>query len=87
MQLSIRALTAEDRDSAIAVINVAARWYREFLPPEDVHDPEMTSETWDAETRRMTWFGAFASGRLVGVMGLRNTLRLDRGWAGLPGGP
>ncbi|OFX16226.1 MAG: hypothetical protein A2V59_04750 [Armatimonadetes bacterium RBG_19FT_COMBO_69_19] len=70
MDLSIRALGPEDRDPAVAVINVAARWYREFLPAEDLHDPEMTPEVWDAEAKRMTWFGAMASGTLVGVMGL-----------------
>jgi GNAT superfamily N-acetyltransferase len=30
----------------------------------------MTPELWDAEAQRMVWFGAFASGTLVGVMGL-----------------
>jgi GNAT superfamily N-acetyltransferase len=66
----IRALTAADRDAALAVINTAAGWYREFLPPEDFHDPEMTPEAWQAEARRLTWYGAFVEGPLVGVMGL-----------------
>ena len=66
----IRPLTADDREHAVSLINSAARWYREFLPPEELKDPEMTAEEWEAEARRMTWYGAFAGGRLVGVMGL-----------------
>lgn len=66
----IRPLTLADRDAAVAVINTAARWYREFLPPEELHDPEMTPAQWEAEARRMTWYGAFVEGALVGVIGL-----------------
>ena len=68
----IRSLSHADRDAALAVINIAARWYQEFLPPEDFHDPEMTPDQWEAEARRMTWYGAFAEGALVGVMGLES---------------
>jgi GNAT superfamily N-acetyltransferase len=70
MDLIIRSLTPADREPAIGLINSAARWYREFLPSGEVREPEMTIEEWDAETRRMTWYGAFAAGQLVGVMGL-----------------
>ena len=66
----IRALTAADRDAALAVINAAARWYRDFLPPEEFHDPEMTPAQWEAEAQRMAWYGAFVEGALVGVTGL-----------------
>jgi GNAT superfamily N-acetyltransferase len=66
----IRALAAADRDAALAVINTAARWYREFLPAGELHDPEMTPAQWEAEAQRMTWHGAFMEGALVGVMGL-----------------
>lgn len=72
MQPTIRALTPADRDAAVAVINVAAQWYREFLPPAEWHDPEMTSAQWEAEARRMTWYGAFVHDILVGVMGLEH---------------
>ena len=68
--LTMRPLTLADLDAALAVINAAARWYREFLPPEEFHDPEMTEAQWEAEARRMTWYGAFVEGTLVGVMGL-----------------
>lgn len=51
------------------VINTAARWYREFLPPEELHDPEMDEAAWEAEARRMTWWGASVGPTLVGVMG------------------
>jgi len=70
MEPVIRALTPADRAAALAVINEAARWYREFLPVEEYHEPEMTAETFDGEARRLSWYGAFAAGRLTGVMGL-----------------
>jgi GNAT superfamily N-acetyltransferase len=71
-QLRFRALGPADRADALAVINRAALWYREFLPPEEIHDPEMTPRQWDAEGARMTWYGAFQDGALVGVMGLES---------------
>ena len=70
MSLLIRPLTQADRHAALAVINTAARWYHEFLPPEEFHDPEMTPAQWEAEAKRMTWYGAFVDGTLRGVMGL-----------------
>jgi GNAT superfamily N-acetyltransferase len=66
----IRILKAADRDQALSVINEAARWYREFLPAEEFRDPEMTPAQWDAEAQRLTWYGAFVEGALVGIMGL-----------------
>ena len=69
-QLSIRALTARNGDAAVAVINTAAEWYREFLGTDEIHEPEMTFDEWLAEARRMTWYGAFEGDDLVGVMGL-----------------
>ena len=69
-QLRIRALAPGDRDAAVAVINTAARWYRDFLPAADVHDPEMTSEQWEAEARRLAWYGVFDGTVLVAVGGL-----------------
>jgi GNAT superfamily N-acetyltransferase len=67
---TVRPLEAADREAALGVINEAARWYREFLRPEEYHEPEMTPQAWDAEARRLTWYGAFVAGALVGVMGL-----------------
>jgi GNAT superfamily N-acetyltransferase len=68
--MMIRALGPGDRDAAVSVINTAARWYREFLPVSEYHDPEMTPAGWDDESRRLRWYGAFVGGALVGVMGL-----------------
>ncbi len=68
--IKIRLLTENDREAALAVINTAARWYREFLPTEEYHDPEMTPEDWAAEAQRLSWYGAFGPDRLLGVMGL-----------------
>jgi GNAT superfamily N-acetyltransferase len=72
-QVTIRALTVADRDPALDVVNAAACWYRDFLPPDELHDPEMTPAQWDAEARRLTWFGGFLDGALVGVMGLEHS--------------
>lgn len=66
---SIRVLTPTDCARAVGVINTAAGWYREFLPPEELHEPEMDRAQWLAEGRRMTWWGAFLGDSLVGVMG------------------
>ena len=69
-QPQIRILSTVDRDAALSVINAAANWYREFLPVEEFHDPEMTPAQWEVEAQRITWYGAFVEGALVGVMGL-----------------
>jgi GNAT superfamily N-acetyltransferase len=69
-ELTVRALGPDDGPAAIAVINTAAEWYAEFLPPEELRDPEMTLDNWTAEAHRMTWYGAFDGADLVGVMGL-----------------
>ena len=66
---TIRRLTGRDRTEALNVINTAAAWYQEFLDHDTVHSPEMDEGAWDAEARRMTWWGAFADGQLIGVMG------------------
>ena len=68
-RLNIRALTSGDRTRAVEVINTAAEWYQEFLPPEELHTPEMDEAAWETEARRMTWWGAFIDGELAGVMG------------------
>jgi len=47
--VAIRRLSAADREAALAVVNEAARWYREFLPPGEYHEPEMTAGDWDQE--------------------------------------
>ncbi len=69
-ELLIRSLTVNDVAAALAVINTAARWCSEFLPPAEFRDPEMTSADWNAESLRMKWFGANLDGRLTGVIGL-----------------
>jgi GNAT superfamily N-acetyltransferase len=68
--MTIRPLGPDDREAALAVINQAARWYRDFLGPGEYHEPEMTPEAWDSEARRMTWYGAWLAQKLVGVMAL-----------------
>lgn len=70
MMPMVRPLTHADRYGALDVINTAASWYREFLPDEAWHDPEMTESGWDRESERMTWYGAFEDARLLGVAAL-----------------
>ncbi|MDH3292779.1 MAG: GNAT family N-acetyltransferase [Acidimicrobiia bacterium] len=67
--LRIRELTPDDREKAVEVINTAATWYAEFLPPEEAAGPEMTASEWDREAQHMTWYGAIAGDELVGVVG------------------
>lgn len=67
--LTIRKLNSGDAAQAVKVINAAAQWYKEFLPPEDLHDPEMDEAAWEEERRRMTWWGALVDDAAVGVMG------------------
>ena len=50
-QMTIRQLTAADRGAALDVVNTAARWYGEFLPAAELHNPEMTAAQWDEEAR------------------------------------
>jgi GNAT superfamily N-acetyltransferase len=69
-EVTIRPLTVADRSAAVEVINTAACWYEDFLPPEELHDPEMTAAQWDEEARRLAWYGGFLDTVLVGVMGL-----------------
>jgi GNAT superfamily N-acetyltransferase len=71
-EVVIRPLTGADRETGLAVVNEAARWFREFLPPDEYHEPEMTADEWDVEARRLQWFGAFLDGTLVGVGGLEH---------------
>ncbi len=67
---TIRSLTSADVAAAIAVINVAAEWYREFLDADEIDGPEMSRDEWLDEGRRMAWYGAFDEDDLLGVMGL-----------------
>jgi GNAT superfamily N-acetyltransferase len=66
----VRAIGESAGSAATAVINTAAEWYREFLPPSELHEPEMTPAGWAEEAQRMTWYGAFDGSDLVGVIGL-----------------
>ncbi|MGB5656544.1 MAG: GNAT family N-acetyltransferase [Acidimicrobiia bacterium] len=69
-QVIVTTLGASDGHTAVTLINAAAEWYAEFLPPSEAHEPEMTLEDWTEEARRMTWYGAFDDVDLVAVMGL-----------------
>lgn len=73
IRVTIRPLTVADRDAALNVINSAARWYRDFLPPDELHDPEMTAAQWDEEARRLAWYGGFLDSALLAVMGLERS--------------
>ncbi len=66
---TIRPVTSSERGAALHVINTAAEWYREFLRSEEHRPTEMDEAGWDGETQRLTWWGAYLDGLLVGVMG------------------
>jgi RimJ/RimL family protein N-acetyltransferase len=68
--LTVRPLEDPDGEAAVEVINAAAAWYAEFLPPAELHGPEMSLSEWRQEAVRMTWYGAFDGAKLLGVMGL-----------------
>lgn len=68
--IMIRPLSIVDKQTALNVINSAARWYQEFFPTESYHEPEMTAEQWDAISQRMLWYGAFLDATLAAVMAL-----------------
>jgi GNAT superfamily N-acetyltransferase len=70
MALLIRPLTASWKQAAIDVVNEAASWYQEIVPHDELKAQEMTSERWDVEAKRLTWYGAFLDDGLAGVMGL-----------------
>lgn len=72
-RVTIRPLTVADRDAAVNVINTAARWYRDFLPPDELHGPEMTAAQWGDEARRLAWYGGFLDSALLAVMGLERS--------------
>ena len=84
--LEIKTLSADDRDSALAVINVSARWYSEVLPSDEFSAEEMSPEQWEAESQRMIWYGAYAHHKLIGVIGLEyiDDVALLRHWYVLP---
>ena len=70
--VNVRALELSDGRAAVMVINAAAEWYAEFLAPSEFPGPEMSLESWEEEAGRMTWYGAFEGGDLLGVMGLED---------------
>jgi RimJ/RimL family protein N-acetyltransferase len=70
--LDIRLIDSEHGLEAVDVINAAAAWYAEFLPPGEFDGNEMNLEHWLAEGHRLTWYGAFRGEALVGVMGLEH---------------
>jgi GNAT superfamily N-acetyltransferase len=77
-QVTVRPLAPADRDAAVHVINTAARWYRDFLPPHELHDPEMTPAQWDDEARRLAWHAYILPEHQHHGIGLRLVEHLER---------
>ncbi len=51
------------------IINEAAKAYEGVIPSDRYHQPYMSMDEFEQETKRMTFFGWKVNGKLVGVMG------------------
>ena len=58
-----------DIEEALRIINEAAKAYREVLPPHVYKEPQMTSEEFIEERRRIRFFVAEAAGEIIGIIG------------------
>ena len=65
-------LDAAHVDEMLRVINDAATAYRGAIPADRYHEPYMPREELAAEMAEMRFWGSFAEGRLVGVMGVQD---------------
>jgi GNAT superfamily N-acetyltransferase len=66
------ALDATHQDEMLRVINDAATAYRGKIPDDCYPDPYMPRAELEAEMAEMQFYGHFAAGRLVGVMGVQD---------------
>ncbi len=65
-------LDAGHLDEMYRVINDAATAYRGVIPPDCYAEPYMPRDELQAEMAEMQFYGVFAAGRLVGVMGVQD---------------
>ena len=69
IRLMIRICHPGDIHRIYFIINEAAKAYENVIPSDCYHQPYMTMEELQRETKRMTFFGWEENGELVGVMG------------------
>jgi GNAT superfamily N-acetyltransferase len=71
--LAIRRCSAADVPALFTIVNDAAQAYRGIIPADRWHEPYMPREELEAEIAAgVAFWGAEASGRLVGVMGIQD---------------
>lgn len=66
----IRKCQAGDAQRMYFIINEAAKAYDGIIPADRYHQPYMTMEKLERETKRISFFGWEVNGELVGVMGI-----------------
>lgn len=69
----IRKGVASDQAAILAIINDAARAYREVIPADRWHDPYMSTDELEKEiSEGVVFWVAEEEGRLLGVMGIQD---------------
>ena len=66
----IRSCRTEEIEDIYRIINEAAKAYSGYIPSDCYHQPYMPIDELRRETKRMSFFGWEAEGKLLGVMGL-----------------
>ena len=67
----IRNCSKKDAKRIYVIVNEAAKAYKGVIPKDRYHKPYMPMEELLEEMQRMTFFGYFEKGDLVGVMGFQ----------------
>jgi GNAT superfamily N-acetyltransferase len=67
----IKKLSRRDTNNIYAVINLAAKAYRDVIPGDCYHEPYMPREELQNEMGQMAFFGWEEASKLIGVMGFQ----------------
>jgi GNAT superfamily N-acetyltransferase len=67
----IKKLSRRDTNNIYAVINLAAKAYRDVIPDDCYHEPYMPREELQNEMGQMAFFGWEEASKLIGVMGFQ----------------
>jgi len=75
---SIRPCRDDERESILAIVNVAAEAYRGVIPADRWHEPYMSSSELDSEIHAgVVFWGYEADGELIGIMGIQAVRDVD----------